>query len=105
MALGAPEHTPATVVIEVGTCAMPWYSSLEFKSAILVFNMNSVQSHPDAGFRNAIARTRKANENSTAVFILQEKILSLLKISNMKENNDLNNNQKKYQLIIFTLGL
>ena len=48
---------------------------------------NSMQSHPDAVFRKAIARTRKANENSTAVFILQEKILNLLKISNMKETN------------------
>ena len=64
---------------------------------------NSMQSHPDAVFRKAIARTRKANENSTAVFILQEKILNLLKISNMKETNDFN--QKKYQEKIFTLGL
>ena len=45
---------------------------------------NLTQSHPEAVFRNATS-TRATNENSTAIFILQEKIINLLKISNTKE--------------------
>jgi len=44
----------------------------------LTLETTSTQSHPDAGFKNAIARTRKTNENSTAVFILRLVVMLLL---------------------------
>ena len=99
--LGNPLHiaTGPFFIISASTLMLRFFSKL---GASLAFLMNVAQGHPEAGFRNA-AKRRTTNENSTAIFILQEKILSLLKISNMKETNDYN--QKEYQLKIFTLGL
>jgi len=55
-----------------------FFSSVFSCERLFALERTSIQSHPDAGFKNAIARTRKTNENSTAVFILRLLVMLLL---------------------------